>query len=304
VALSQPTALHALAIFLAFLLLFLVASHEADPAYPLLWAGAAAPYLLAALKKDRVSLAASALALLYLALRGGYGGFTGLLELAAIGMAALEIRKPLGAVAYAYAILITLLPHAIYGYFYIMLTAAVASVVPARRHPGLAFAAVDSVVIFANIYDFRLMEATLVLTGAAGLIAARSPAAKLAFLPLLVLGATAQNYLVDGIVLLSNPPIYSEDYAIPLVVPIAAKILATAALFWDGRRRINELAGAAVVSLYLWLTPNPSGHVYYSLIHWPLLPLAPTAAAAYALPPRGTRGQQTTEASARPGTVA
>jgi hypothetical protein len=82
---------------------------------------------------------------------------------------------------------------------------------------------------------------------------------------------------------LSYPPILHAYYAIPLVIPIAAKALATAALLWDGRKRINELAGAAVVSLYLRLAPNPSGYVVYSLHGWPLIPLAPTAAAAYAL---------------------
>jgi hypothetical protein len=110
VALLRPTALHALAIFLAFLLLSLVAG---ELLY--LWLGAAAPYILAALKRDRYSLAASALALLYMALHGGYSNvwgddFMAPLELAAIGMAALEVRKPLGAVAYAYAVAITLLP--------------------------------------------------------------------------------------------------------------------------------------------------------------------------------------------------
>jgi hypothetical protein len=242
----RPTALHALAIFLAFPLLSLVAG---EPLY--LWPGVAAPYLLAALKRDRYSLAASALALLYLALHGGYSDFMGPPELAAIGMAALEIRKPLGAVAYAYAVAITLLPHTIYGYFFIMLTAAVASAVPSRWHPGLAFSAEDSVVILADTYDFRLMEATLILTGAAGLIAVQSRPAKLAFLPLLALGAAADQFLVDGWIALSYPPIEHVDYAIPLAVPIAAKALATAALLWDGRKRINELAGAAVVSLYL-----------------------------------------------------
>ena len=284
----QPTALHALAIFLAFLLLSLVAD---EPLY--LWPGVAAPYILAALKRDRYSLAASALALLYLALRGGYSDvwgddFMSLLELAAIGMAALEIRKPLGAVAYAYAVAITLLPHTFYGYFFIMLTAAVASAVPTRWHPGLAFAAVDSVVILADTYDFMLMETTLIIAGAAGLIAVRSLPAKLAFLPLLALGAAADQFVVDGWTTLSYPPTHHADYAIPLAVPIAAKALATAALLWDGRKRINELAGAAVVSLYLWLVPNPSGYVVYSLHSWPLIPLAPTAAAAYAL--HRTRG--------------
>jgi len=110
----RPTALYALAIFLAFLLLSLVAE---ELLY--LWPGVAAPYILAALKRDRYSLAASALALLYLALHGGHDDFMGLLELAAIGMAALEVRKPLGAVAYAYAVAITLLPHTFYGYFFI-----------------------------------------------------------------------------------------------------------------------------------------------------------------------------------------
>jgi len=279
----QPTALHALAIFLAFLLLSLVAG---EPLY--LWPGVAAPYILAALKRDRYSLAASALALLYLALHGGYSDvwgddFMSLLELAAIGMAALEVRKPLGAVAYAYAVAITLLPHTFYGYFFIMLTAAVASAVPTRWHPGLAFAAVDSVIILADTYDFMLMEATLIITGAAGLIAVRSLPARLAFLPLLALGAAADQFEVGGWIALNYPPIHHADYAIPLAVPIAAKALATAALLWDGRKRINELAGAAVVSLYLWLVPNPSGHVVYSLHSWPLIPLAPTAAAAYAL---------------------
>jgi len=274
----RPTALHALAIFLAFLLLSLVAG---EPLY--LWPGVAAPYLLAALKRDRYSLAASALALLYMALYGGYSDFMSPLELAAIGMAALEIRKPLGAVAYAYAVAITLLPHTIYGYFFIMLTAAVASVVPSRWHPGLALAAVDSVVILADTYDFRLMEAALIITGAAGLIAVRNRPARLAFLPLLALGAAAHQFVVDGWIALSYPPILHAVYAIPLAVPIAAKGLATAALLWDGRKRINELAGAAVVSLYLWLVPNPSGYVVYSLHSWPLIPLAPTAAAAYAL---------------------
>jgi hypothetical protein len=279
----RPTALHALAIFLAFLLLSLVAG---ELLY--LWPGVAAPYILAALKRNRYSLAASALALLYLALRGGYSDvwgddFMSLLELAAIGMAALEVRKPLGAVAYAYAVAITLLPHTFYGYFFIMLTAAVASAVPSRWHPGLAFAAVDSVVILADTYDFRLMETTLIITGAAGLIAVRSLPAKLAFLPLLALGAAADQFVVDGWTALSYPPIDHVDYAIPLAVPVAAKALATAALLWDGRKRINELAGAAVVSLYLWLVPNPSGYVVYSLHSWPLIPLAPTAAAAYAL---------------------
>jgi len=278
VALLRPTALHALAIFLAFLLLSLVAR---ELLY--LWPGVAAPYLLAALKRDRYSLAASALALLYLALHGGYSDFMSPLELAAIGMAALEVRKPLGAVAYAYAVAITLLPHTFYGSFFIMLTAAVASAVPSRWHPGLAFAAVDSVVILADTYDFRLIEAALILTGAAGLIAVRSLPAKLAFLPLLALGAAADQFIVGGWTALSYPPIEHADYAIPLVVPIAAKALATAALLWDGRKRINELAGAAVVSLYLWLVPNPSGYVVYSLHDWPLIPLAPTAAAAYAL---------------------
>ena len=282
-ALLRPTALHALAIFLAFLLLSLVAG---ELLY--LWPGVAAPYILAALKRDRYSLAASALALLYLALRGGYSDvlgddFMSLLELAAIGMAALEVRKPLGAVAYAYAVAITLLPHTFYGYFFIMLTAAVASAVPTRWHPGLAFAAVDSVVILADTYDFMLMETTLILTGAAGLIAMRSLPARLAFLPLMALGAAADQFVVDGWTALSYPPIHHVDYAIPLAVPIAAKALATAALLWDGRKRINELAGAAVVSLYLWLVPNPSGYVVYSLHSWPLIPLAPTAAAAYAL---------------------
>ncbi len=287
---SSLAALHALAVVLAFLFLSLLLSIGAEqPPYLLLWAGVAAPYLFAALKRDGLSLAASALAVLYLALHDGYYDLVRLLELAAIGMAALEIRKPLGAVAYAYAVLITLLPHTVYGYFYVMSTAVVASVVPTRWHPGLAFAAVDSVVIFANIYDFRLMEAALVLTGAAGLVAAKSVPTKLAFLPLLLLGATARNYLVDGIVLLSNPPIYSEDYAIPLAVPIAAKILATAALLWDGRKRMNKLVGAGLVSLYFWLIPNPTAHVYYSLIHWPLLPLAPTAAAAYAFARRAAQ---------------
>jgi hypothetical protein len=226
---------------------------------------------------------ASALALLYLALRGGYSDFMSLLELAAIGMAALEIRKPLGAVAYAYAVAITLLPHTFYGYFFIMLTAAVAAAVPSRWHPGLAFAAVDSVVALADTYDFRLMEAALIITGAAGLIAVRSRPVKLAFLPLLALGAVADQFVVGGWETLSYPPTHHVDYAIPLAVPIAAKALATAALLWDGRKRINELAGAAVVSLYLWLVPNPSGYVVYSLHGWPLIPLAPTAAAAYAL---------------------
>jgi hypothetical protein len=277
-----------LAIFLAFLLLSLVAG---ELLY--LWPGVAAPYILAALKRDRYSLAASALALLYLALRGGYSDvwgddFMSLLELAAIGMAALEIRKPLGAVAYAYAVAITLLPHTFYGYFFIMLTAAVASAVPTRWHPGLAFAAVDSVVILADTYDFMLMETTLIIAGAAGLIAVRSLPAKLAFLPLLALGAAADQFVVDGWTTLSYPPTHHADYAIPLAVPIAAKALATAALLWDGRKRINELAGAAVVSLYLWLVPNPSGYVVYSLHSWPLIPLAPTAAAAYAL--HRTRG--------------
>jgi len=235
------------------------------------------------LKRDRYSLAASALALLYLALHGGYSDFMSPLELAAIGMAALEVRKPLGAVAYAYAVAITHLSHTFYGYFFIMLTAAVASAVPSRWHPGLAFAAVDSVVILADTYDFRLMEAALILTGAAGLIAVSSRPAKLAFLPLLALGAAADQFVVDGRIALSYPPILHADYAIPLAVPIAAKGLTTAALLWDGRKRINELAGAAVVSLYLWLVPNPSGYVVYSLHSWPLIPLAPTAAAAYAL---------------------
>jgi hypothetical protein len=274
----RPTALHALAIFLAFLLVSLVAG---ELLY--LWPGVAAPYILAALKRDRYSLAASALALLYTALHGGYSDFMSLLELAAIGMAALEIRKPLGAVAYGYAVAITLLPHTIYGYFFIMLTAAVASAVPSRWHPGLAFAAVDSVVILADTYDFRLMETALILTGAAGLIAVRSLPAKLAFLPLLALGAAADQFVVDGWIALSYPPIHHAYYSMPLAVPIAAKGLATAALLWDGRKRINELAGAAVVSLYLWLVPNPSGYVVYSLHSWPLIPLAPTAAAAYAL---------------------
>lgn len=292
--LSSLTALHALAVTLAFLFLSLLLSIGAEqPPHLLLWAGVAAPYLFAALKRDGLSLAASALAVLYLALHDGYYDLVKLLELAAIGMAALEIRKPLGAVAYAYAVLITLLPHRVYAYFYVMLTAAAASVVPTRWHPGLAFAAIDSVAILADVYDFRTMEVALVLTGAAGLIAASGLAAKLAFLPLLLLGATARNYLVDGVVLLSDPPIFSEVYAIPLAVPIAAKILATAALFWDGRKKINELVGAALVSLNLWLTPNPSGHVYYSLIHWPPLPLASTAAAAYAITPAKPRGRQT-----------
>ena len=277
-ALSRPTALHALAIFLAFLLLSLVAG---EPLY--LWPGVAAPYLLAALKRDRYSLAASALALLYMALHGGYSDFMSPLELAAIGMAALEIRKPLGAVAYAYAVAITLLPHTIYGYFFIMLTAAMASVVPSRWHPGLALAAVDSVVILADTYNFRLMEAALIITGAAGLIAVCNRPARLAFLPLLALGAAADQFVVHGWTTLSYPPTHHVDYAIPLAVPIAAKGLATAALLWDGRKRINELAGAAVVSLYLWLVPNPSGYVVYTLHGWPLIPLAPTAAAAYAL---------------------
>jgi hypothetical protein len=280
-----------LAIFLAFLLLSLVAD---EPLY--LWPGVAAPYILAALKRDRYSLAASALALLYLALHDGYSDvwgddFMSLLELAAIGMAALEVRKPLGAVAYAYAVAITLLPHTIYGYFFIMLTAAVASAVPSRWHPGLALAAVDSVVILADTYDFMLMETTLIITGAAGLIAVRSRPAKLAFLPLLALGAAADQFVVDGWTTLSYPPILHADYAIPLAVPIAAKALATAALLWDGRKKINELAGAAVVSLYLWLVPNPSGYVVYTLHSWPLIPLAPTAAAAYAL--HRTRGGST-----------
>jgi hypothetical protein len=279
----QPTALHALAIFLAFLLLSLVAD---EPLY--LWPGVAAPYILAALKRDRYSLAASALALLYLALRGGYSDvwgddFMSLLELAAIGMAALEVRKPLGAVAYAYAVAITLLPHTFYGYFFIMLTAAVASAVPTRWHPGLAFAAVDSVVILADTYDFMLMETTLIIAGAAGLIAMRSLPARLAFLPLLALGAAADQFVVHRWTTLSYPPTHHVDYAIPLAVPIATKALATAALLWDGRKKINELTGAAVVSLYLWLVPNPSGYVVYSLHSWPLIPLAPTAAAAYAL---------------------
>jgi hypothetical protein len=284
----RPTALHALAIFLAFLLLSLVAG---EPLY--LWPGVAAPYPLAALKRDRYSLAASALALLYMALHGGYSDvwgddFMSILELAAIGMAALEVRKPLGAVAYAYAVAITLLPHTFYGYFFMMLTAAVASVVPTRWHPGLAFAAVDSVVILADTYDFMLMETTLIIAGAAGLIAVRSLPARLAFLPLLALGAVADQFVVDGWTALSYPPIHHVDYAIPLAVPIAAKAMATAALLWDGRKRINELAGAAVVSLYLWLVPNPSGYVVYYLHSWPLIPLAPTAAAAYAL--HRTRG--------------
>jgi hypothetical protein len=283
VALSRPTALHALAIFLAFLLLSLVAG---ELLY--LWPGVAAPYILAALKRDRYSLAASVLALLYLALHDEYSNvwgddFMSLLELAAIGMAALEVRKPLGAVAYAYAVAITLLPHTFYGYFFIMLTAAVASVVPTRWHPGLAFAAVDSVVILADTYDFMLMETTLIIAGAAGLIAMRSLPARLAFLPLLALGAAADQFVVDGWTTLSYPPTHHADYAIPLAVPIAAKALATAALLWDGRKKINELAGAAVVSLYLWLVPNPSGYVVYFLHSWPLIPLAPTAAAAYAL---------------------
>ena len=64
------------------------------------------------------------MALLYLALYGGYSDFMSPLELAAIGMAALEVRKPLGAVAYAYAVAITHLSHTFYGYFFIMLTAA------------------------------------------------------------------------------------------------------------------------------------------------------------------------------------
>jgi hypothetical protein len=149
---------------------------------------------------------------------------------------------------------------------------------------------VDSVVVLADTYNFRLMEAALIITGAAGLIAVRSWPAKLAFLPLLALGATADQFLVGGLVALSYPPIYQLDYAIPLAVPIAAKALATAALLWDGRKRINELAGAAVVSLYLWLVPNPSGYVVYSLHGWPLIPLAPTAAAAYALQPHRARG--------------
>jgi len=191
-------------------------------------------------------------------------------------------------VAYAYAVAITLLPHTFYGYFFIMLTAAVASAVPTRWHPGLAFAAVDSVVILADTYDFMLMETTLIIAGAAGLIAVRSLPAKLAFLPLLALGAAADQFVVDGWTTLSYPPTHHADYAIPLAVPIAAKALATAALLWDGRKRINELAGAAVVSLYLWLVPNPSGYVVYSLHSWPLIPLAPTAAAAYAL--HRTRG--------------
>ena len=282
----RPTALHALAIFLAFLQLSLVAE---ELLY--LWPGVAAPYILVALKRDRYSLAASALALLYMALYGGYSDFMSPLELAAIGMAALEIRKPLGAVAYAYAVAITLLPHTIYGYFFIMLTAAVASVVPSRWHPGLALAAVDSVVILADTYDFRLMEAALIITGAAGLIAVRNRPARLAFLPLLALGAAADQFVVHGWTTLSYPPTHHVDYAIPLAVPIAAKALATAALLWDGRKKINELAGAAVVSLYLWLVPNPSGYVVYSLHSWPLIPLAPTAAAAYAL--HRTRGGST-----------
>jgi hypothetical protein len=285
VALSRPTALHALAIFLAFLVL----SHESGELL-YLWPGVAAPYLLAALKRDRYSLAASALALLYLALHGGYSDFMSLLELAAIGMAALEIRRPLGAVAYAYAVAITLLPHTVYSYFFIMLTAAVASAVPSRWHLGLVFAAVDSVVILADTYHFRLMEVALVLAGAAGLIAVQSRPAKLAFLPLLALGAAADQFLVGGWMALSYPPILHAYYAIPLAVPIAAKALATVALLWDGRKRINELAGAAVVSLYLWLVPNPSGYVVYSLNGWPLIPLAPTAAAAYALQPHRARG--------------
>ncbi len=280
-----------MAIFLAFLLLSLVAD---EPLY--LWPGVAAPYILAALKRDRYSLAASALAILYLALHDEYSDvwgdyFMSLLELAAIGMAALEVRKPLGAVAYAYAVAITLLPHTFYGYFFIMLTAAVASVVPTRWHPGLAFAAVDSVIILADTYDFMLMETTLIIAGAAGLIAMRSLPARLAFLPLLALGAAADQFVAGGWIALSYPPIHHVDYAIPLAVPIAAKAVATAALLWDGRKRINELAGAAVVSLYLWLVPNPSGHVVYSLHSWPLIPLAPTAAAAYAL--HRTRGGST-----------
>jgi hypothetical protein len=185
--------LHALAIFLAFLPAPLAAG---ELLY--LWPGVAAPYILAALKRDRYSLAASALALLYLALSGWPSDFMSLLELAAIGMAALEIRKPLGAVAYAYAVAITHLPHTVYSYFFIMLTAAAAAVVPSRWHPGLAFAAVDSVVVLADAYGFRLMEAALILTGAAGLIAVRSPPAMLAFLPLLALGAAADQFVVDG----------------------------------------------------------------------------------------------------------
>ena len=69
---SSLAALHALAVVLAFLFLSLLLSIGAEQPPYLLWAGVAAPYLFAALKRDGLSLATSALAVLYLALHDGY----------------------------------------------------------------------------------------------------------------------------------------------------------------------------------------------------------------------------------------
>jgi len=107
---------------------------------------------------------------------------------------------------------------------------------------------------------------------------------------LLVTGGTTRAGGRPSLSLPISPSLHwRRATAIPLAVPVAAKIHATAALLWDGRKRMNELVGAGLVSLYFWLIPNPSAYVYYSLIHWPLLPLAPTAAAAYAFARRAAQ---------------
>jgi hypothetical protein len=258
---------------------------------PLLYAVSFIPWALAILRRDPATLAALAAAAALFLLPHMRDLEADHFIAAAIGIAALEARKPLGLLAYAAAVSSALVPHGYTGAVFAAAFAAVSTLVETRWGWGALFAAVTALGIIWPKLHWGL-QWQYIAAGVAGAAVLRDR--RLAPLPLSVAALGAASYFLNtgGVVYLSYPPIYSENYAVPLWLAWLAKAAFAATLLWDGRRRGPAFLGAVFAAAGVASLPTPAGDAYYAarpdLAH--MFFMAAAAAYLYKGPIYMTRG--------------
>ena len=234
-----------------------IALREAGLRAPVLeYLVAFAPWALAFLRREAATFAALVAAVPFVLLRPSP------YLIGAFGLAALEIRKPLGVLSYLLSVAYATVFRGLLTVITAMSLAATSTLVMDQRSRGVLFIAPA---VLAGLWPElnRGLQWQYVAAGIAGAAVLKDRSLILLPLSVSALGVLSYFLLIEGAVYLSYPPGYSEFYAVPSWLAWEAKAAFAAALIWDGRRSKKTLIGAALASTGVVLLPTPADHVYY-----------------------------------------
>ncbi|MEM1598929.1 MAG: hypothetical protein QXP31_01875 [Pyrobaculum sp.] len=230
------------------------------------WAGTLLPYVIALTRWDSSSAAAIP-GLIVMVLSRFDPRF--IFYYIAVGVAALEVKKPLGLVAYLLALFS--LQNVMYDWLFnpVAAVAAVAlasyaSVFNTRLDRGAAMVLpiiAAETIHLTGLYALTYIYAAL---GASFFMAARRWFAKAAALALIVLGVVAPWFYVDVFILASLPGHWKISSTLPPVLAYLIKAAAALALMLDADGDRRRLAAAVLASVGLFFVPTPAGYFGYS----------------------------------------